>query len=137
MSHPSFALEEATIASIHKAFLDGSLTCRALVEAYLRRIEAFDRAGPALNSIVTVNPGVLAEADALDARLAETKSLVGPLHGIPVVVKDQVETAGIMTCFGSIALDGYVPKQDAPAITKVKEAGGLILAKTSMPDFAV
>jgi amidase len=137
MSHPSFAVEEATIASIHKAFLDGSLTCRALVEAYLRRIDAYDRNGPALNSIVTVNPGVLAEADRLDAQLAETKALVGPLHGIPVLVKDQVETAGIMTTFGSIAMDGYVPKQDAPAITKVKAAGGLILGKTTMPDFAV
>jgi Asp-tRNA(Asn)/Glu-tRNA(Gln) amidotransferase A subunit family amidase len=95
MTNTSFKIEEATIADIHKAFSEGSLTCRQLVEAYLDRIEKYDRNGPKLNSIVTVNPEALSEADRLDAQYSKTKKLIGPLHGIPVVVKDQAETRGI------------------------------------------
>ncbi len=131
-----FEVEEATIGSIHAAYRDGSLTCRQLVETYIARIEAYDKAGPALNSIVTVNPRALGEADRLDAELASAGKLSGPLHGIPVLVKDQVETAGIVTTFGSIAAKGYVPERDATVIAQIKQAGGIILAKTTLPDFA-
>lgn len=131
-----FQFEEATIDGIHAAFRDGSLTCRRLVEGYIARIEAYDRSGPAINSIITVNERALEEADRLDAELARTGTLTGPLHGIPIVVKDQVETAGIMTTFGSIAADGYVPAKDATAIAQLKRDGAIILAKTTMPDFA-
>ena len=136
MADEAFKLEEATIADIHQAFRNRSLTCRQLVQRYIDRIEAYDRKGPALNSIVNVNQNALAEADRLDDFLSRTRTFVGPLHGIPVVVKDQVETKDIVTTFGSIALDGYIPQHDATAIAKLKEAGAIVLAKSAMPDFA-
>src|SRR5439155_2729278 len=120
-----FQGEEATIGGIHAAYRSGALTCRQLVEAYLARIEAYDRSGPIINSIITVNPRVVEEAEQLDADLARAGELSGPLHGIPVVVKDQVETKGIMTTFGSIAADGYVPDEDATVITQLREAGAV------------
>ena len=132
----SFKLEETTIAKIHTALRAGEVTCVDLVEGYLARIEAYDRSGPTLNAIVTVNPHARDEAARLDAELVASGQLSGPLHGIPIVVKDQAETAGIMTCFGSIALDGYIPDKDATAIAKLRAAGAIILAKTAMPDFA-
>ncbi len=136
MADEAFKLEEATIADIHQAFRNRSLTCRQLVQRYIDRIEAYDRKGPALNSIVNVNQNAVAEADRLDDFLSRTRTFVGPLHGIPVVVKDQVETKDIVTTFGSIALDGYIPQRDATAIAKLKEAGAIVLAKSAMPDFA-
>ena len=114
MPDEAFKLEEATIADIHHAFRGRSLTCRQLVQRYIDRIEAYDRKGPALNSIVNVNQNALAEADRLDDSLSRTGTFVGPLHGIPVVVKDQAETKGIVTTFGSIALDGYIPRKTRP-----------------------
>ena len=132
----AFRLEEATIEDIHVAFRSGELTCRRLVELYLARIEAYDKNGPELNAIITVNPKVLDEADELDSSFGRESGFVGPLHGIPVLVKDQAETAGIRTTFGSVAFEGYVPEEDATAVRSLKEAGALILAKTNLPDFA-
>ncbi len=131
-----FEIQEATIASVHDAMTAGRLTATALVEAYLDRIAMIDCAGPTLNSYITLNPAVREEAAALDRHFAETGTLVGPLHGIPLCVKDQVETAGIETTFGSAAQKGYVPAEDAHAITLLKAAGALILGKTNMPDWA-
>jgi amidase len=131
-----FRLEETTIGAIQSAYLDGSLTCVQLVQAYLDRIAAFDQTGPALNAFVKLNPAALEDAAALDTQLAKTGELVGPLHGIPVAVKDQAETKGIETRFGSVALSGYVPEQDATIVSKMKAAGAIILGKTAMPDFA-
>ena len=131
-----FTLEEATIGDVHAAFLAGTLTAVQLVTLYLDRIAAYDEAGPSLNAFVALNPHALAEAAELDAALASTGKLTGPLHGIPVAVKDQVETKGIPTSFGSIALKGYVPTEDATLATKLKEAGAIILGKTALPDFA-
>ncbi len=131
-----FRLEEATIDGIHSAFRSGELTCRRLVELYMARIEAYDENGPELNSIITVNPNAPDEADGLDRSFEESGEFVGPLHGIPVLVKDQAETAGIRTTFGSVAFEGYVPEEDATAVRRLKEAGALILAKTNLPDFA-
>ncbi len=132
----SFKLEETTIAKIHNVLRTGEVTCVGLVEGYLARIEAYDRSGPTINSIVTVNPQARDEAARLDAEFAASGRLSGPLHGVPIVVKDQVETAGLMTTFGSIALDGYLPETDATVITKLRAAGAIILAKTTLPDFA-
>jgi Asp-tRNA(Asn)/Glu-tRNA(Gln) amidotransferase A subunit family amidase len=132
----SFTLEETTIAGIHAAYQAGTLTCTALVQRYLDRIAAYDQSGPALNAFVTLNPTALAQAASIDAAFTASGTLTGPLHGIPVAVKDQVETAGIETRFGSIALKGYVPAQDATIVTKLKEAGAIILGKTTLPDFA-
>ncbi len=132
----SFTVEEATIAGIHAAFEAGELSAAALVAAYLARIAAYDRAGPTLNAVVTLNPRAEAEAAALDAAFADGGRFSGPLHGVPVLVKDQAETAGIETSFGSAAMAGYVPQTDATVIARLRAAGAVILGKTSMPDFA-
>jgi Asp-tRNA(Asn)/Glu-tRNA(Gln) amidotransferase A subunit family amidase len=131
-----FVLEETTIRDIHDAFRAGTLSCVSLTQRYLDRISAYDQKGPALNAFVSLNPDALAQAVRLDAAFAKNGKLTGPLHGIPIAVKDQAETKGIETSFGSIALKGYVPEQDATIVTKLKEAGAVIIGKTTMPDFA-
>ena len=133
----TFVIEEASIREIQEALKSGELTSRKLVEHYLRRIEEFDRKGPGINSIVTLNKGALAEADKLDRMLSETWILRGPLHGIPFLIKDQIETKNIRTTFGSKAFDNYVPDADATIVRKIREAGGIILGKANMPDFGV
>jgi amidase len=132
----TFQIEEATISDVHVAYESRALTAKELVTAYLERIHQIDKSGPNLNSIISVNPKALDAATVLDAEYARTGKLAGPLHGIPVVVKDQVETKDVMTTFGSIAEDGYMPQEDATAIRKLKAAGAIILAKTALPDFA-
>jgi Asp-tRNA(Asn)/Glu-tRNA(Gln) amidotransferase A subunit family amidase len=127
---------ETTIAQVQAAMRSGELTARELVQAYLDRIAAYDKSGPELNSIITLNEKALEEADLLDAEFKRTGELVGSLHGIPVLVKDQAETAGIMTTFGSKAIDGYVPEKDATVIGNLRRSGAIILGKTNMPDFA-
>lgn len=134
MTEP-FGLVETTVAEIHEAMRAGRVTSRELVERYRDRIDAYDRGDPALNAIVTVNPNAAERAAALDRELAEN-GMVGPLHGVPVLVKDQVETAGITTTFGSAAFDGYVPEEDATLVRRITDAGGVVLAKTNLPDWA-
>ena len=129
----AFQIEEATISDVHAAYQSRTLTAKELVAAYLERIEKIDKSGPTLNSIISVNPKALDAATALDTEYARSGKLAGPLHGIPVVVKDQVETKDVMTTFGSIAEDGYIPQDDASAIKKLKSAGAVILAKTACP----
>jgi amidase len=136
VSSRPFRLEEVTIDDIHSAFRSGEITCRGLVELYLARTEAYDKSGPELNSILTLNPKALEEAEGLDRSFERNGEFVGPLHGIPVLVKDQAETAGIRTTFGSVAFEDYVPQEDATAVRRLKEAGAVILAKTNLPDFA-
>ena len=131
----AFRVEETTIADIHAAYRSGDLSTAELVSRYLARIEAYDRNGPALNSVINVNPRAMEEAEALDEAFAKG-GLTGPLHGIPVIVKDQIETADIVTTFGSAAAAGYLPEKDATIIRLMREAGAIILAKTAMPDFA-
>ncbi|WP_276246205.1 amidase [Haladaptatus sp. YSMS36] len=132
---PTFDVVETTVEDIHAAYEAGDLTCRDLVQAYLDRIEAYDSAGPELNSIITVNDHALEQADELDAAF-EQDGFVGPLHGIPFVVKDQVETADITTTFGSEAFADYQPEADATLVTRLRDAGAIILAKTNLPDWA-
>jgi len=100
--------QEATIADILAAFKAKELTCRQLVQMYLDRIEAYDRKGPALNAIIMVNPNALATADALDAKFAQS-GLAGPLHCVPVIVKDNYETVDMPTSAGSLSLEGVDP----------------------------
>jgi len=116
----------------------GQLTCRALVQAYLRRIDAYDKQGPAVNAITVANPDALAIADSLDRRLAASAShqLVGPLHCIPMIVKDNFQTIGLQTAAGSLALKGYTPSVDAFQVRRVKAAGAIVLAKSNMAEFA-
>jgi Asp-tRNA(Asn)/Glu-tRNA(Gln) amidotransferase A subunit family amidase len=131
----SFQVVEATISDIHAAMQAGRLTCRGLVEQYLRRIEAYDKNGPAINAIVVVNPAVVAQADDLDARYKRS-GMTGPLHCIPVIVKDNFETVGLQSAAGSLALAGFVSKTDAFQVRRIKEAGALVLAKSNMAEWA-
>ena len=130
----SFQIMEATIDDVHAAYQSGQLTAHQLVQEYLDRIEAYDKRGPILNCIITLNPTALEEADRLDEQY-RTSGLVGPLHGIPVVVKDQVDAAGMPTTLGSLVFKDYRPPQDAFIVAKVKEAGGIILGKTTLGEF--
>ena len=130
-----FQVEETTIAAVHAAMRDGRLTCRALVEQYLHRIEAFDRNGPAINAIILTNPRARDEADALDARL-KPGGRVGRLHCVPMIVKDNFETIGLQSANGSLALEGFVSTKDAFQVKKVKEAGAIVLAKSNMAEWA-
>jgi amidase len=134
-SASTFRLEETTIAAVHAAMRAGTLTCRALVQAYLRRIDAYDKNGPALNAIVLTNPTVLQEADALDARFRRA-GVTGPLHCVPMIVKDNFETVGLQSAGGSLSLQGFVSNKDAFLVTRVKQAGALVLAKSNMAEFA-
>jgi Asp-tRNA(Asn)/Glu-tRNA(Gln) amidotransferase A subunit family amidase len=126
---------ETTVAGIHELMQEGALTSEALVERYLARIDAYDRNGPTLNAVITVNEGAVDRARELDKRFAED-GLVGPLHGIPLLVKDQVMTADLETTFGSIAFEGFVPREDATIVRRLRDAGAIVLAKTNLPDWA-
>lgn len=135
MSQTRFTLEETTIEDIHAAIKAGTLTCRALVQHYLDRINAYDKRGPAINSLITINPRALARADELDAMFAAS-GLSGPLHCIPIIVKDNFNTAGLETTAGSLALAGMIPAHDAFQVKKILEAGALVLAKANLSEFA-
>ena len=130
-----FRLEEATIAQIHAAFKAKTLTCRALTKAYLDRIDALDKRGPAINAIILVNPQALAVADSLDKRYA-TGGPTGPMHCIPMIVKDNFETVGLQTTGGSLALEGWKPLQDATMVRQIKNAGAIVLAKSNLAEWA-
>src|SRR5215470_12964288 len=127
--------DEATIADIQAAFKAKALTCRGLVKMYLDRIDAYDRKGPALNAIVITNPDALNVADALDAKFAQSGP-VGPLHCVPLIVKDNYETTDMPTSAGSLSLKGVMSKSDAFQIKKLREAGAIMLAKSNMAEFA-
>ncbi len=130
-----FAVEEASIAQIQAAMGAGHLTCHALVQQYLARIDAYDKQGPAINAIVVVNPAALQEADELDRRY-RSSGPVGPLHCIPLLVKDNFETIGLQSADGSLSLKGFVSNRDAFLVKRVKAAGAIVLAKTNMAEFA-
>ncbi len=113
--HPEtgkFHLQETTIAEIHAAFAAGELSARRLVELYLNRIEAYDRNGPKINSIITVNPHALEDAEKLDHAWERT-GVVGPLHGIPVILKDQMDARGMPTTVGSVVFKDHYPDRDS------------------------
>src|SRR5215510_7759556 len=130
-----FRLQEATIEQIQAALKSKRVTCRDLIRHYLKRIEAYDQAGPTLNAVQTVNKEALSEAERLDA-VARSAGLVGPLHCIPVLVKDQVETSDMPTTYGSVLFKGFTPKRDATVVKKLRTAGAIIIGKTNMGEFA-
>src|SRR6187401_646795 len=132
---PPFEVVEASIAQVHAAFSAKTLTCRALVTAYLARIDAYDKQGPALNAVVIKNPNVQAQADEKD-RQFQQRGLTGPLHCIPMVVKDNFETIGLQSADGSKSLEGFVSDKDAFLVARIKAAGALVIAKTNMAEFA-
>jgi amidase len=113
----------------------GRLTCAALVDAYLARIAAYDKNGPAINSIILINPEVKQQAAGLD-RLFLRAGITGPLHCVPVIVKDNFETKGLQTTNGALAFAGYLPDKDAFQVRSMKDAGAIVLAKSSMAEWA-
>lgn len=130
-----FEVEEATISQVHEAMKAGRLTCRELVRQYLRRIAAYDKNGPAINSIVVLNPDAEKEADELDRRFAPAGP-TRPLDCVPMIVKDNFETKGMQTSDGALAFAGYLPENDAFLVKRVKEAGAIVLAKSNMAEWA-
>ena len=127
----AFNVVEATIDDIHNAYRSGRLTCRQLVQMYLDRIEAFDKKGPAINALITVNADALKEADRLDAAY-KSSGPVGPLHGIPVIVKDQADVKGMPTTLGSLLFKDYFPDRDCFAAEKLRKAGAILLGKATL-----
>lgn len=129
-----FALPEATIADIHRALSNRTCTCEQLVTAYQQRISAYDQSTK-LNAIILTNPDALTIARQLDAEFRQTKKL-RPLHCVPIIVKDNYKTAGLQTTAGSALFAGFVPTEDAYQVRKLKEAGGIVLAKSNMAEWA-
>ena len=127
-----FDLSTASIADINAAFSAGALNSEKLVGLYLKRIETYE---PTLHAVITLNPNALAEAKALDAERKAGKSR-GPLHGIPVVLKDNFDTTDIQTTGGFFGLKGSLPPQDATMVTQLRAAGAIILAKVNLSEFA-
>ena len=126
-----FEVVEATMEDIHQAYTARQLTARQLVQLYLDRIEAYDKQGPGINAIISINSAALPEADRLDAAF-ETSGFVGPLHGIPVIQKDQMNAAGMRTTLGSILFEDYYPDGDAFVIEQLRAAGAIILGKATL-----
>ena len=133
---PAFELEEVSIANLRKRMESGQDSSRSLVEKYAARIEALDRQGPRLRAVLEINPDALAIAGELDAERKAGK-VRGPLHGIPVLVKDNVGTGDRMTTTaGSLALEGSIPRADAFAARKLREAGAVLLGKANLSEWA-
>jgi amidase len=126
---------EQSIPDLQAAQTEGRVTARGLVESYLARIRAYDQAGPRLNAVVLLNPKALEEADALDRERAE-KGARGPLHGIPVLVKDNYDTVGMPTSGGALGLATLQPAADAFQVKRLRDAGAVILGKTTMHELA-
>jgi Asp-tRNA(Asn)/Glu-tRNA(Gln) amidotransferase A subunit family amidase len=132
----ALAIEEASIADIQAAYREGRLSAHEVVAASLARIAAYDKKGPYINSIITVNPKALEEADAIDARYRATGKFIGPLHGIPVVIKDNLDAQGMPMTNGFQGWKSYYPPSDAPVVARIKSAGGIVIAKGSLSEFA-
>ena len=128
-------LLEATVPQLQAALTAGTVTSRDLISMYLARIDAYDQRGPALNAISITNGNALTEADARDAE-RRTGAPRGPLHGIPVIVKDNYDTTDQQTAAGSRSLAGWVPPDDAFLVKKLRAAGAVIIAKSNMHEFA-
>ena len=128
-------LDVATIADLNAAVDAGWLTAEELVQMYLARIRAYDRQGPALHALITLNPKALETARQLDAE-RRTKGRRSPLHGIPIVLKDNIDTADMPTTAGSVLLEGSMPPDDAFLVKRLREAGAVILGKGNMSEFA-
>jgi len=111
-SSTPFNILETTIDEVGRAYQSGQLTARQLVQLYLDRIEAYDKKGPTINAIITVNPRALEEANRLDAAL-KTSRFVSPLHGVPIIIKDQADVKGMPTTLGSVLFKNYYPDRDA------------------------
>lgn len=136
VDHPAFPLEEVTIGELQRGMDSGKYTARSLVQDYLSRIALLDKQGPALNQVLQLNPDAIAVADELDTE-RKAKGPRGPLHGIPILIKDNIGTADRMTTTaGSLALSGSIPSRDAAVAKRLREAGAILLGKTNMSEWA-
>src|SRR5687768_13798104 len=127
---------EASISDLQRAMEGGRVSSADLVKAYLRRIERTDRKGPAVNSVIEVNPDAMAIAREMD-RERKAGKVRGPMHGIPVLLKDNIDTADkMLTTAGSLALMNCRPKRDAFLVRRLREAGAVILGKTNLSEWA-
>src|SRR3977135_2272607 len=127
-----FSVVEAGIADMQRAMADGRVTARELVQQYLTRIATYDKK---LNAVMTVNPNALREAEERDRERQQGK-LRGPLHGIPIAVKDNIHTTDMPTTGGALAFEGFVPRYEATLVKSLRDAGAIIIAKTSMTELA-
>jgi len=133
---PPFEFDEVTLGALRSDIMSGRLTARMIAEKYLARIDAIDKHGPAVNAVIELNPDALAIADAID-RERQAKGPRGPLHGIPVLIKDNIATRDRMqTTAGSLALVGSVPPKDSFVARKLRDAGAVILGKTNLSEWA-
>lgn len=131
-----FELDEVTVVELQDGMKSGKFTSRSITQKYLERIEAIDKHGPALNAVIELNPDALAIADAMDAE-RKTKGPRGPMHGIPVLIKDNIGTADrMMTTAGSLALLGFTPERDSAVAQRLRESGAVILGKTNLSEWA-
>jgi Asp-tRNA(Asn)/Glu-tRNA(Gln) amidotransferase A subunit family amidase len=131
-----FHLQEATITGVHNAFAAGRLTCAELTRAYLERIDAYNAKGPALRAIITVNPKSMEIAAEMDRQYKGNRSAAGSLHCVPIVLKDNFNTADMPTTAGHVGMKNSQPSADAFTVTRIRRAGALILAKANMSEFA-
>ncbi|MGZ5427860.1 MAG: amidase, partial [Thermoanaerobaculia bacterium] len=132
----TFELEEATILDLQERMVSGEESARSLTQKYIARIEALDRRGPELRSVLEINPDALAIAEKLDGERKNGR-VRGPLHGIPILVKDNIGTADRMTTTaGSLALEGCIPSSDSFVVKLLREAGAVILGKTNLSEWA-
>lgn len=138
-SAAAFELIEATIETTQTALKEGTISCESVVAAYLERIETLDRddsAGPALNSVLATHPEAMAQARALDAHLADFGTLKGSLHCTPMLLKDNFDTKNMPTTAASRAIAGSQPADDATTVQRLRDAGAVILGKTTMSEYA-
>jgi amidase len=136
ISLPPFALEETTLADLQTAMASGRMTARSITQQYMDRIQALDRTGPTLRAVLEINPDALSIADTLD-RERKAGRVRGPLHGIPILIKDNIDTADRMTTTaGSYALAGSIALQDATVAAKLRAAGAILLGKTNLSEWA-
>jgi len=127
---------EMTIEQFHTHLANGDFTCEDVVREYLDRIHRYDKQGPALNSIIYVNPKAIEEAKAMDEWF-KIEGLIGKLHGVPVLLKDNVETMDMPTTAGSLSLEGYRASKNAIIVERMKAEGAIIIAKTNLHEFAI
>jgi amidase len=132
---PKVDVVELSVADAQAGMVAGRFTSADLVDAYLARIAAIDDSGPTLNAVIALNPAARADAEALDAERAAGQRR-GPLHGIPVLVKDNIDVAGLPTTAGSLALANHVPADDAALVASLRKAGAVILGKTNLSEWA-
>lgn len=131
----TFQFEEVTISELHEGYANNDFTIKEVVQAYLDRIERIDQNGPALNSMIYINPDAISVAEQLDQELQNDNSR-GPLHGIPIVLKDNIDTADMPTTAGSRFMEGSIPPDDAFIVQKLREQGAVILGKANLSEWA-